>query len=60
MSVANYFLGNAFEAYQEMQKAKTLDSDLLKYAELMQKLQRNKEFGQSYLDAVTAVLNPQQ
>ena len=60
MSVANYFLGNEVEAYQEMQKAKTLNSDLLKYAELMQKLQRNKEFGQSYLDAVQVVLKSQQ
>lgn len=60
MSVANYFLGNEFEAYQEMQKAKTLNSDLLKYVELMQKLQRNKEFGQSYLDAVKVVLSSQQ
>ena len=60
MSVANYFLGNGFEAYEEMQKAKTLNSDLLKYAELMQKLQKNKEFGQSYLDAVQVVLNSQE
>ena len=60
MSVANYFLGKKFEAYEEMQKAKTLNSNLLKYAELMQKLQRNKEFGQSYLDAVKIILNSQQ
>ena len=60
MSVANYFLGKELEANGEMQKAKTLNSNLLKYAELMQKLQRNKEFGQLYLDAVTVVLNSQQ
>ena len=57
MSVANYFLGDKTEASKEMQKAKTLNSNLLKYAELMQKLQRNKEFGQSYLNAVKEVLN---
>jgi hypothetical protein len=40
-----------------MQKAKSLNPDLLKYAELMRKLQRNKEFGQSYLEAVNAIFN---
>lgn len=56
MSVANYFLGKETEASDKMKKAKSLNSDLLKYAELMWKLQRNKVFGQSYLDAVNVIL----
>ena len=57
MSVASYFLGKQLDAFEKMQKAKSLNPDLLKYAELMQKLQRNKEFGQSYLEAVNAIFN---
>ena len=54
---ASYFLGKQLDAFEKMQKAKSLNPDLLKYAELMQKLQRNKEFGQSYLEAVNAIFN---
>ena len=57
MSVASYFLGKQLDAFEKMQKAKSLNPDLLKYAKLMQKLQRNKEFGQSYLEAVNAIFN---
>ena len=57
MSVASYFLGKQLDAFEKMQKARSLNPDLLNYAELMQKLQRNKEFGQSYLEAVNAIFN---
>ena len=47
LSGESYFLGKHLDAFEKMQRAQSLNFDLVKYAELMRKLQRNKEFGQS-------------
>ena len=54
MSVA-YFNLDELDLFEEnMRKVLSLNPNPANYANLMKKLQRNKKFGQSYLNAITS------
>ena len=54
MSVAYYYLQDKQKSKQHLEKALTMNNQLIKYIELMKKLQRDKEFGSIYFEAINS------
>ena len=54
MSVAHFNLDELDLFEENIRKVLSLNPNPAKYANLMKKLQRNKKFGQLYLDAITS------